>query len=105
MKEIKWGILGLGKIAHKFAKGLESVEDSSLYAVGSRSREKAQAFARDHNAAIAYGSYEQLLKDDKVDVIYIATPHVLHHELTIDCIKHGKAILCEKPFAMNSRSG
>ncbi len=102
MKEIKWGILGLGKIANKFAKDLGTVENSSLYAVASRSHEKAQEFAKAYNAPVAYSNYEQLLKDSEVDVVYIATPHVFHYELTKDCIRNGKAVLCEKPFAMNS---
>lgn len=101
-KQINWGIVGLGKIAGKFAEGLTSAEDAKLYAVASRDREKAVTFAKIHNAPVAYGSYEQLMKDEKVDVIYIATPHVFHHKLTLDCLNHGKAVLCEKPFSMNA---
>ncbi|MDX1542410.1 MAG: Gfo/Idh/MocA family oxidoreductase [Christiangramia sp.] len=100
-KEINWGIIGLGKIANKFATALAHVENASLYAVASRNRDKAVAFSEKYNARVAYGVYDQLMKDENVDVIYIATPHSLHHELTIQCIKHGKAVLCEKPFAMN----
>ena len=102
MKEkIKWGIIGLGKIANKFAEGLAPVVNAELYAVGSRERENAVSFSKKHNAKFAYGSYMQLMQDENVDVIYIATPHVFHHDLTLNCIKHGKAVLCEKPFAMN----
>ena len=102
MKEkIKWGIIGLGKIAGKFAKGLTAVDNSELYAVASRDRDKAITFSKEHNAKIAYGSYVQLMQDKEVDAIYIATPHVFHYELTLDCLKNGKAVLCEKPFAMN----
>lgn len=100
-KEINWGIVGLGKIAHKFAQGLQKVENGKLYGVASRNQEKATEFAEEYEADAAYGSYEELLKDEKVDVIYIATPHVMHHQLTIDCIENRKAVLCEKPFAMN----
>jgi predicted dehydrogenase len=102
MKEkINWGIIGLGKIANKFALGLESVPDAKLYAVASRNHGKAVSFSREHHAKIAFGSYEDMMKDEKVDVIYIATPHVFHHKLTMDSIGYGKAVLCEKPFAMN----
>ena len=103
MKErIKWGIIGLGKIANKFAKDLVQVADADLYAVASRKREKAVEFAKQYDAKIAYGSYTQLIEDENLQVIYIATPHVLHFELTKECLKAGKAVLCEKPFAINS---
>ena len=102
MKEkINWGIIGLGKIANKFAEGLKHVENAELYGVASRNREKAVVFAEMHNCEAAYGVYEQLMKDENVDVIYIATPHSLHQQITLDCLEHGKAVLCEKPFALN----
>lgn len=101
-RKINWGIIGLGKIANKFATGLVEVPDAQLYAVASRNREKALVFSELHNAEKAYGVYKQLMQDEKVDVIYIATPHALHHQLTMECLNHGKAVLCEKPFAMNS---
>ena len=100
-RKIKWGIIGLGKIAGKFAKGLTSVENAELYAVASRDSEKAFEFAKEHKAEKAYGSYIQLMQDNEVDVIYIATPHVFHYQLTLDCLENGKAVLCEKPFAIN----
>jgi len=102
-KKINWGIIGLGKIANKFAEGLTYVEDAKLYGVASRDQENADEFSKTHKAEIAYGSYEELMKDENVEVIYIATPHVFHHDLTLQCIHHGKAVLCEKPFAMNSQ--
>ncbi len=101
MRKIKWGIVGLGKIAHKFAEGLARVPDAELYAVASRDLEKARGFSEIHDTQIAYGSYEDLLEDEHVEVVYIATPHVFHHELTTEFLHHGKAVLCEKPFAMN----
>lgn len=100
-QRIKWGIIGLGKIANKFAEGLAPVENAELYAVASRNKDNAISFSNKHNAQVAYGTYEDLMQDSNVDVIYIATPHVFHHDLTIACIKNGKAVLCEKPFAMN----
>jgi predicted dehydrogenase len=100
-KIYKWGIIGPGKIAHKFAEGLTEVPGAELYAVASRSVAKAKEFAKKFNATKFYGSYEDLVKDEEVDIIYIATPHVFHYEHTLLCLKHKKAVLCEKPFAMN----
>ncbi|APG59428.1 Gfo/Idh/MocA family protein [Christiangramia salexigens] len=102
-KNINWGIIGLGKIANKFAKDLVSVKDAELIAVASRDLTKAEKFAQDHNVDTSYGSYDDILMDENVDVIYVATPHAFHHQITMESIKHNKAVLCEKPFAMNSR--
>ncbi len=101
MNKVNWGIIGLGKIANKFAEDLAATKNAQLYAVASRSSETALSFAERHGASTGYGTYEQLMQDEKVHVIYIATPHVFHHELTMQCIKNGKAVLCEKPFAIN----
>jgi len=100
-KVIKWGIIGLGKIAHKFAQDLKTVESCELYAVASRSSENASEFAKTYNANVFYDSYEALAKDEHIDAIYIATPHSFHKEHSILCLNHKKAVLCEKPFAMN----
>ncbi len=102
-KPLRWGILGLGKIAHKFAEDLALSQESTLYAVGSRSADKSHAFAQTFQAEKAYSSYEDLLKDPNVDVVYIATPHTLHKELTIKSLQHGKHVLCEKPLGMNQQ--
>lgn len=100
-KTINWGIIGLGNIAHKFAKDLLTVENANLYAVASRSLDKANKFAEQYNATKAYGSYDALAKDSNIDAVYIATPHVFHKENTLLCLEHNIAVLCEKPFAMN----
>lgn len=100
-KKVKWGILGCGKIAQKFALDLAKVENAELYAVASREQQKANDFANRYNFNFAYNAYNLLAKDKLVDAIYIATPHVFHKENTILCLKHKKAVLCEKPFAMN----
>ena len=100
-KTIKWGIIGLGKIAHKFATDLVSVENAELYAVASRSQGNADEFADKYSATEAYSSYEELAKDPQVDAVYIATPHSFHAAHSILCMQHKKAVLCEKPFAMN----
>ncbi|MBZ9777533.1 Gfo/Idh/MocA family oxidoreductase [Psychroflexus sp. CAK8W] len=101
-KNHNWGIIGLGGIAHKFASDLNDVEGAQLYAVASRTLEKARNFASEFDVETAYGSYEALAKDPKVDIIYIATPHVFHYENTMMCLEHGKAVLCEKPMAINA---
>lgn len=99
---VRWGILGLGNIAKQFARGLQALgDDVVLAAVGSRDAEKARAFATEFGAQRSHGSYEALAADADVDAIYIATPHPHHHANTLLCLDHGKAVLCEKPFAVN----
>lgn len=101
-KKIRWGIIGLGKIADKFATDLATIPDAELYAVASRQQAKADEFSKKHNIKMAYGSYAALTNDSNIDAVYIATPHTLHKENTIMCLEKGIAVLCEKPFAMNS---
>ncbi len=98
---IKWGIIGCGKIAHKFAEDLLTIPNAVLHAVASRDLIKAKNFGKTYNAFSCYGSYEELVLNPDVDVIYIATPHVFHFENTLMCLHHKKAVLCEKPFAMD----
>lgn len=102
-KTIRWGIIGLGNIAHKFAQDLMMVEGCELYAVASRSQEKADEFASQYKVSKSYNNYEVLANDSNIDAVYIATPHVLHNENTILCLNKGIAVLCEKPFAMDSK--
>lgn len=101
IKNIKWGIIGCGKIANKFATDLATIENTELFAVASRSQKNADEFAKIHNSKKAYNSYEALANDAEVDAVYIATPHSFHKEHTILCLQNKKAVLCEKPFAMN----
>ncbi|MEP6614369.1 MAG: Gfo/Idh/MocA family oxidoreductase [Mucilaginibacter sp.] len=103
MKTIRWGIIGAGRIAHKFAADLKLVADAELIAIGSRSQETAEEFGDEFDIKYRHDSYEALVENSEVDVIYIATPHNLHHESTLLCLQHNKAVLCEKPFAMNAR--
>jgi len=103
MKKIRWGILGCGKIARKFAADLKLVEDAELIALGARTQATAETFAKDFPSKYIHGSYEALVSNPEVDVIYVATPHGLHHEHVILCLKHKKAVLCEKAFAINYR--
>ncbi len=99
---IGWGILGLGKIAQSFAKDLALVPDARLAAVGSRDLTKAVAFASEYGADNGYGSYEALLSDQHVDVVYIATPHTFHKEHAIMALEAGKHVLCEKPLGIST---
>jgi len=100
--KIRWGIVGLGKIAHKFAEDLALSPDSALIAVASSSVERARTFAEEHKAEKVFGSYEALFKDEEVDVIYVSTYHTQHAEVSIKAMAHGKHVLCEKPVAMNA---
>ncbi|WP_372754426.1 Gfo/Idh/MocA family protein [Mariniflexile sp.] len=103
LKTIKWGIIGLGSIANKFATDLATIQDAELHAVASRDQEKADYFADKHNARKAYNSYEALANDPEIDAVYIATPHALHKDNAIMCLEKGIAVLGEKPFAMNAQ--
>lgn len=96
-----WGILGAGRIARQFAAGLRECETGVLQAVGSRSIEKAQAWASEFGDPTAYGSYEALLSDADVDAVYVATPHPWHCEWAVKAAEAGKHVLCEKPLGMN----
>ncbi|WP_299222720.1 Gfo/Idh/MocA family oxidoreductase [uncultured Aquimarina sp.] len=100
-KKFKWGIIGCGKIAHKFAEDLMTIPTATLYAVASRDLKKAKDFGKTYDAYSCYGSYKELATNPEIDIIYIATPHVFHYENTLMCLTHKKAVLCEKPFAMN----
>ena len=104
MKTVNWGILGCGAIARKFAADLRLVEGSELAAAGSRDKAAAERFGREFGVDLGrcYGSYVSLAEDPEVDVIYVATPHAMHAENTLRCLERGKAVLCEKPLAINS---
>jgi len=101
-KIYNWGIIGLGKIAHKFAQDIQVMKSARVHAVASRSLNKAKEFGRQYNAKHCYGSYEEILSCPKLDVIYIATPHISHCANTILCLNSKIPVLCEKPFAMNA---
>jgi len=101
--KIRWGILGCGRIARKFAADLRLVDDAELTAIASRNKETLEPFAKDFPCKHHHNSYEALADNNEVDVIYVATPHSHHYEHTILCLNHNKAVLCEKAFAINSR--
>ncbi len=100
---IRWGILGPGSIANRFADGVASLPDAEITAVGSRDRDRAITFADRHHVPHRHGSYEALVEDPDVDVIYVATPHPFHAENSILALNAGKPVLCEKPFTLNAR--
>ena len=100
---MKIGILGAGKIATLMATTLNQMEGVRCYAVAARDKERAQNFANTYHCEKAYGSYEELVKDEEVELIYIATPHSHHYEHAKLCIEHGKAVLCEKAFTRNAK--
>jgi dihydrodiol dehydrogenase / D-xylose 1-dehydrogenase (NADP) len=102
-KIIKWGIMGTGTIANSFVQGLKVLEDSELYAVASRSKEKAEDFGKKFGAVKMYGSYEELVSDKEIDIIYIATPNTAHKDSIVLCLNNEKSVLCEKPFTINAK--
>ena len=101
--KMRVGILGAGKIAAVMADTLVKMGKAEAYAVASRSREKAYAFAKEHGVKVSYGSYQDMLKDKKVDLVYVATPHTFHYEHARMCIDYGKPVLVEKPFCVNAK--
>jgi predicted dehydrogenase len=101
-EKVRWGILGTGNIAKQMARGLAVLPDAELLAVGSRSQESADGFGEQFDVERRYTSYTDLVNDPDVQVVYIATPHSLHRENSLLCLRAGKAVLCEKPFAINA---
>lgn len=100
---IRVGIMGLGQIAHRVAKGICYAENAELHAVGSRSLEKARAFQGLYGAKRIHDSYEKLLQDPQVEMVYICTPNHLHFEHIQSALHHGKHVLCEKPLVANAQ--
>lgn len=99
---MKIGILGAGSIAHKMAETVCRMEKAEVYAVASRSLGKAEEFAKQYHIPKAYGNYRDLAMDPSVGLIYVATPHSHHYEHVKLCLEHGKHVLCEKAFMINS---
>lgn len=102
MKIYNVGIIGAGHIALKMASTLAVLPRTHRYAIASREMRKAMTFAKEQGFERAYGSYEELMDDPKVDLIYIATPHAFHFEQAKACILKGKPVLCEKAFTANA---
>lgn len=99
---MKMAIMGAGSIAIKMANTINGMPDVEAYAIGARDLERAQAFAQQYNFTKAYGSYEEMLKDEEIDLVYIATPHSHHYKCVKMCLEAGKHVLCEKSFTVNA---
>lgn len=101
-KSYRWAIIGAGRIAEKFGTALNFVDGAEVYAIASRNDDKAKSYAAKHNATKAYHNYDDLIADENIDIIYIATPHAFHYELTMKCLQNKKAVLCEKPMSLSN---
>ena len=97
-REIRWGVVGPGRIAEKVVEDFAVVDGARAVAVASRSLDRAEAFAERHGLERAYGSYAEIIADPDVDVLYLATPHPQHHALALAGLRAGKALLIEKAF-------
>jgi predicted dehydrogenase len=95
-------IIGAGNIAEKMSTTINGLQDVEAYAIAARDYDRAAAFAKKHGFTKAYGSYEEMLNDDNVNLVYIATPHSLHYQHAKLCLKHNKNVLCEKTFTVNT---
>lgn len=102
MKAYNWGILGTGNIAHKFARALMLLDNAHLYAVGSRDAARAEKFAGEFGFVKHFSSYEEMLADPGVDVVYISSPHTRHLENTLMALQNGKHVICEKPMSITA---
>ena len=101
VEQLRWGIVGLGNIAHQFVKDLQILDEHVVWAAASRSMAKAKAFAGQYGIENSYGEYASVFEDEEVDIVYIATPHDSHMDLSIQAMDAGKHVLCEKPLAVN----
>ncbi|WP_372370654.1 Gfo/Idh/MocA family protein [Candidatus Uabimicrobium sp. HlEnr_7] len=97
-----WGIVGLGNIAHLFAQGLKHIPQARLCAVASLSLDRAKKFAIKYDVPHYYGSYEEITSNPEIDIVYVATPHHLHCEVSLMCMRKHISVLCEKPLAINT---
>lgn len=102
MKPLRWGVLGTGRIAHTFAEDLRLIDEGEIVAVGSRSQSSADRFADEFGVKHRHPSYEELVANPEVDVIYVATPHAMHHDNALLALEHSKPVLVEKAFTMNA---
>ena len=103
MNQIKFGILGAGGIAQKMASTIAEMPEVMSYAVAARDLTRAQEFADKFGIAKAYGSYEEMLSDPELKLVYVATPHSHHYEHIKLCLEAGKNVLCEKAFTINAK--
>lgn len=101
-KTIRWALAGTGGISNAFARGLRAAEGAQAFAVVSRSKENAASFAARHGVQKTYVDFDAMLNDADIDIVYLGVPHSAHRELAIRAFKAGKAVLCEKPAAINA---
>ncbi|MEO3756610.1 Gfo/Idh/MocA family oxidoreductase [Streptomyces sp. B6B3] len=100
-RPVRWGILATGAIAARFTEDLGTLPDAEVVAVGSRATASAESFARRFGIPRAHGSWAALAADPEVDVVYVATTQNAHHAAVAQCLRAGRAVLCEKPFTLN----
>lgn len=107
MNKVKWGIIGPGKIAHRFADGLKDSTSGRLVSIASKTQDHRQLFGDKYSIdpALRFNNYDEIIKCSEIDAIYISTPHTLHAEWSIKAAKKGKHVLCEKPGAVNYEEG
>ena len=103
MNKIRFGIVGSGNIAHRFADAIQNVPQAELSAIASRTKENAEKFGDEYNIPDRFYSYEDMAKSEVIDVAYIAVPHSGHAECSILMMNNGKNVICEKPLAVNTR--
>ena len=102
MKKLNWGILGTGWIAHEMGEALNAV-NGEIYAVCDVNLESAQKYAEEFGVQKAYGGADEMIADESVDIVYIATPHNLHYQFMLKAVQAGKHVFCEKSITVNSR--
>jgi len=102
VEPLRWGIASTGNISAQMATALRGLDDAVITAVGSRSQDRADAFATDRSIPNAHGSFDALVADHDVDIVYVGSPHSEHRDMTIAALDAGKHVLCEKPFALNA---
>ncbi len=100
--KIRWAILGAGKIARSFTQDFFAVENAELVAIAASDKSRAEEFAKEHSLPLAY-SYNELYNSNEIDAVYVATTHNFHYEQCMQCMEHGKNVLCEKPITLNDK--
>lgn len=100
---MNWGIIGFGRIAHKFAASIENLSEGKVYAIASHSIDKEDPYIKSHLEVVLYQDYETLLDDPQVDAVYIALPHIFHKEWVIKALEKKVAVLCEKPAVLSKQ--
>lgn len=102
MHHINWAVLGCGHIAKTFMQSIKKVEQANVVACAASNEERAKQFAKDHNIKSAFGDYDSMLSERNIRAVYIATTHNFHFDQIINCLQHGKHVLCEKPLTLNA---